>query len=383
MHGFPSARCQESETVVSRIHIGLIGFGAWTRSAYVPALRLDGRAQVTAVAAPSAATRDRAIAELGPEIAVFPSAPELLAATDMDAVTVAVPDLAHEPVLTDALASGLPILFEPPVASDRPGVERMLATLRTAPQLVHPDLELSYLPVAARLRETLDAGAIGQPRTAQIRLQAGWGHPPRHELSVVHMLAGWYLDLLDRVIGRTARRVLMLNGHDAPGLMQQRAIAHLDYGDMLGTFQINIGSVGPLRIDLEVNGDRRRHRLRPAGRILARAHAGVSSLASGPGTGLGTSRRVARRPRVPARVPRCRRTGHNQHRHARRNHPAARGRPGRRSVMRERYLGRRPLGLKPPAGALQSRPRLCSPPLRALSHATRASARAFLSKRAC
>ncbi len=254
MQGFPSARCQESETVVSRIHIGLIGFGAWTRSAYVPALRLDGRAQVTAVAAPSAATRDRAIAELGPEIAVFPSAPELLAATDMDAVTVAVPDLAHEPVLTDALASGLPILFEPPVASDRPGVERMLATLRAAPQLVHPDLELSYLPVAARLRETLDAGAIGQPRTAHIRLQAGWGHPPRHELSVVHMLAGWYLDLLDRVIGRTARRVLMLNGHDAPGLMQQRAIAHLDYGDMLGTFQINIGSVGPLRIDLEVNG---------------------------------------------------------------------------------------------------------------------------------
>ena len=239
---------------MSEIRIGLIGFGAWTRSAYVPALRLDGRATVTAVAAPSAVTRDRALAELGPKVAVFPSAPELLAAADLDAVTVAVPDLAHEAVLAEALASGLPLLFEPPVASDRPGVERMLGALRTAPQLVHPDLELSYLPVVACLRDTLDAGAIGQPQTAHIRLQAGWGHPPRHELSVVHMLAGWYLDLLDRVLGRMARRVLVLNGRDEPGLMQQRAIAHLDYGDVLGTFQVNIGAVGPLRIDLEVNG---------------------------------------------------------------------------------------------------------------------------------
>ncbi len=239
---------------MSDIRIGLIGFGAWTRSAYVPALRLDGRATVTAVAAPSAETRDRALAEFGPGLAVFPSAPELLAAGNLDAVTVAVPDLAHEAVLAEALASGLPLLFEPPVASDRSGVERMLGVLRTAPQLVHPDLELSYLPVVACLRETLDAGVIGQPRTANVRLQAGWGHPPRHALSVVHMLAGWYLDLLDRVLGCTARRVLMLNGQDAPGLMQQRAIAHLDYGDVLGTFHVNIGAVGPLRIDLEVNG---------------------------------------------------------------------------------------------------------------------------------
>ncbi len=239
---------------MSKIRVGLIGFGDWTRSAYVPALRLDGRATIAAVAAPSAATRDRALAELGPEITVFSSASELLAAADLDAVTVAVPDLAHETVLTDALASGLPLLFEPPVASDRPGVERMLDALRAAPQLIHPDLELSYLPILADVREALDAGAIGQPRTALVRLQAGWGHPPRHDLSVVHMLAGWYLDMLDRAIGGTARRVLVLNGQDAPGLMQSRAIAHLDYGDVTGTFQVNIGAVGPLRIDLEVNG---------------------------------------------------------------------------------------------------------------------------------
>ena len=220
-----------------------------------PRCTLDGRATVTAVAAPSAATRDRALAELGSGLAVFPSASELLAAGGVDALAVAVPDLAHEVVLAEALASGLPLLFEPPVASDRSGVERMLGVLRTAPQLVHPDLELSYLPVVACLRETLDAGAIGQPRTAHVRLQAGWGHPPRHALSVVHMLAGWYLDMLDRVLGCTARRVLMLNGRDAPGLMQSRAIAPPGlWRRARHWFHVNIAAVGPLRIDLEVNG---------------------------------------------------------------------------------------------------------------------------------
>ena len=346
------------------LRLGLVGYGQWVRSAYVPALRLDGRATVTAVAAPSAATRDRALAELGSGLAVFPSASELLAAGGVDALAVAVPDLAHEAVLAEALASGLPLLFEPPVASDRSGVERMLGVLRTAPQLVHPDLELSYLPVVACLRETLDAGAIGQPRTAHVRLQAGWGHPPRHALSVVHMLAGWYLDMLDRVLDRTVRRVLMLNSQDAPGLMQSRAIAHLDYGDVMGTFHVNIAAVGPLRIDLEVNGT--------DGDIVCDPLAGAWRLRTrefphwrlGAPAGPGTASRLARRPRMPARVPGCRGTRRAKHRHARREHPAARGRPGRRSIVRNGHVGRRPAGLTPPAAALQSRSWICSPLLR-------------------
>ena len=49
------------------LRIGLIGYGSWTRMAYIPALQRDGRAQIVSAAAPSAATQQRIASELGAE----------------------------------------------------------------------------------------------------------------------------------------------------------------------------------------------------------------------------------------------------------------------------------------------------------------------------
>ena len=49
------------------LNVGLIGYGNWTRMAYIPALQRDGRAHIVSAAAPSAATQQRIGAELGPE----------------------------------------------------------------------------------------------------------------------------------------------------------------------------------------------------------------------------------------------------------------------------------------------------------------------------
>ena len=53
------------------LNVGLIGYGTWTRMAYIPALRRDGRAHIVSAAAPSAATQQRIGAELGSEVARF------------------------------------------------------------------------------------------------------------------------------------------------------------------------------------------------------------------------------------------------------------------------------------------------------------------------
>ena len=58
--------------------VGLIGYGGWTRMAYVPALRRDGRARIVSAAAPSEATQQRIGAELGDEVAVFAGGRSLL-----------------------------------------------------------------------------------------------------------------------------------------------------------------------------------------------------------------------------------------------------------------------------------------------------------------
>lgn len=236
------------------IRIGLIGYGSWARSAYVPSFRLDGRTNIFAVAAPSEVTRALATTELGPNVRTFGSASELLAAGSIDAVTIAVPDPAHEETMAAVMEAGLPLLFEPPVAADRDGVERMLTTVRAYQLPIHPNLELSYLPVIARVHDHVSAGAIGQPQHAHIRLQAGWRHPPGLALSVIHMLACWYLDVLDLVACGQVQRVLVPHVGRSTDLLRPRAIAHLDYGNLLGTFDVNIAAVGSLSIDIEVNG---------------------------------------------------------------------------------------------------------------------------------
>ena len=64
--------------------VGLIGYGGWTRMAYVPALRRDGRARIISAAAPSEATQQRIRAELGDEVAVFASAADLESLSGQD-----------------------------------------------------------------------------------------------------------------------------------------------------------------------------------------------------------------------------------------------------------------------------------------------------------
>ncbi len=106
------------------LRIGLIGYGGWTRMAYVPALGRDGRAKIVSAAAPSAATQERIRSELGSDVAVFANAEDLLSGPPVDAVFIAVSDAAHEEARGAALEAGAPMFYEPPLASRRDQVIR-------------------------------------------------------------------------------------------------------------------------------------------------------------------------------------------------------------------------------------------------------------------
>ena len=239
---------------MAELRVGLIGYGGWARTAYVPALRLDGRAAIVAAAAPSAETRERVQADLGPELAVYESHVALLGGADIDAALIAVPNPMHEATVRAALDAGVPFLYEPPVAGRAERVRPMLRDLLAAPQITHADLELGYLPVLARLRELVAAGDVGEPQTVGIRLHAAWGSSTDAELGGVFHLAPWYLDALDHAVGSHPSRVLVLDGRGRPGRMQAYAIAILDYAGVWGPFQMNLAAAGDLQTELEVNG---------------------------------------------------------------------------------------------------------------------------------
>ncbi len=236
------------------LRIGLAGYGNWARMAYVPALRADGRGRVAAASAPSQATRRRIREELGSQVRIYPHFEAMLGAGNLDGVLMALPEAVHEPALLAAIGSGIPFFYEPPVSHRRDRILPVLEKLLKAPQVHQADLELRFLPVVAAAAERLAQGAIGEPQTARIRMNGTWSARPGADLSLPHLLAPWYVDALDAILGSHPRRVLVQDGRGTEGRMQAYALTQLDYGGVWGTFQSNISSVHGPETWIEVQG---------------------------------------------------------------------------------------------------------------------------------
>ena len=237
------------------LRIGLIGYGSWTRMAYVPALRRDGRAKIVSAAAPSAATQQRIRAELGGDVAVFDSAAALLNGPQVDAVFAAVSDAAHEEAIGAALDAGAPLFYEPPLASRRDRIRPMVDRLLAAPQVCHADLEIGFIPAFVEAVNRVRDGVLGPLRSACVRLQSNWGADAGADLSTLNHIAPWYVDTLDRIVGATPSRVLLLERGELPGRAQRRCQGIYDYDGVWGTVHVNLGSVVELETTVEVNGD--------------------------------------------------------------------------------------------------------------------------------
>ena len=237
------------------LRIGLIGYGSWTRMAYLPALRRDGRAEIVSAAAPSAATQQRIRDELGSDTAVFSNAEDLLNGPAVDAVFIAVSDAAHEEALSAALEAGVPMFYEPPLASKRDRIRPMVSKLLGAPQVTHADLEIGFIPVFVEAARRVRSGLLGQVHTVSVRLQSNWGADPEADLSTLNHIAPWYVDTLNRILDATPSRVLILERDDLPGRAQRQCQGLYDYGGVWGTVQVNLGCVVDLETTVEVNGE--------------------------------------------------------------------------------------------------------------------------------
>ncbi|MCY4118234.1 MAG: Gfo/Idh/MocA family oxidoreductase [Caldilineaceae bacterium] len=237
------------------VRVGLIGFGGWTRSAYVPALRRDGRAQIISAAAPSEATQQRIRSELGTGVGVYSSAAELLTGPPIDAVFVAVTDTAHEEAIGAALDAGVHVFYEPPLANERQRIRPMVKRLLDAPQVTHADLEIGFIPAFVEAVRRVRSGILGQLRTVGVRLQCSWDANPEADLSTLNHIAPWYVDTLNRVMGGVPSRALILEGSGLPGRAQRQCQGIYDYDGVWGTVQVNLSSVVELETTVEANGD--------------------------------------------------------------------------------------------------------------------------------
>jgi myo-inositol 2-dehydrogenase / D-chiro-inositol 1-dehydrogenase len=159
------------------VRFGLVGYGAWG-ACHARAIRKH--AVLVAVCAASDATRQRARAELGPDVAIERSYEVLVRRDDIDVVDVVVPNDLHHAVAIAALTAGKHVILEKPMATTVADAEAIAAAARAQQRLLAIGHEARLSPQWGKIKQLIDAGAIGHPLSAAIHL---WRFPYRRGAS--------------------------------------------------------------------------------------------------------------------------------------------------------------------------------------------------------
>lgn len=247
---------------MTKVAVGIIGFGEWVKSAYLPALEgTEGAAVVAAVAARSEAGRAAARERLGERVALYADYRDLLADPAVEAVMVAVPNRIHSEVLTAAAQAGKALFFEPPLGLADGEAQAALAALEACAGPVQADFELRYTPVLRRVVQMVHDGSLGDPLMAKVRLWCNWGHGGgewREEVQgqgFFPWLGYWYLDVLDAVFGAAPLSACVVGGREMNGDLTDHGWATLTYpGGRLGQFEFSLIAAETQHVGVQVAG---------------------------------------------------------------------------------------------------------------------------------
>lgn len=144
------------------IRIGVVGAGTYGENhlAVFRELEQQGRVQLAALADRSEERRAEHGKTYG--IPVYETHEEMLAAGNLDAVTVATPDHAHQEAAMAALERGLPCLVEKPLDITVAGCEALVAKAKEKSVLLEVDFHKRFDPYHIEMREAYLEGKFGE-----------------------------------------------------------------------------------------------------------------------------------------------------------------------------------------------------------------------------
>ena len=175
------------------VRVALVGCGAWGRN-LLRVLVEDRRAHVVAVADPDPA-RLAVAAQLAPAAAMVPSLDEAVAC-GVDAALIATPPHGHAGLVLRALAAGVDVFVEKPLATRVADAERCAARAAALGRVAMVGHLLLYHPAVERLLELARDGALGRLlglESSRVSVagnrsaSALWTLGP-HDFSVLHAL---------------------------------------------------------------------------------------------------------------------------------------------------------------------------------------------------
>jgi predicted dehydrogenase len=145
-----------------KLRVGVLGAGAWARSAHIPGWQRDPRCEVVAVC-DVVSERAETIGQTLDIPEVTDDWQQLVARSDIDVIDVVTPSHTHYELALAALEAGKHVLCEKPVAYD-------FRQTRAAAELAHQKglktklgFTFRYSPGVQFARSLLDEGFVGTP----------------------------------------------------------------------------------------------------------------------------------------------------------------------------------------------------------------------------
>ena len=193
--------------------------------------------ELAAVADPDPAAVGRATQ--GRSMRGYADAGEMFAAEELDLVSVVAPTSLHLPIVLAALAAGIHVLVEKPIAASREEAEGMMAAAAEARRILTVGHIERFNPAIRELRRRLAAGELG--RVFEINATRLGPFPARiRDVGVVVDLAPHDLDVMRYLLGSDPVRLYAET--------EQRI--HTDHEDLfVGIMKFANGAVGVLDIN--------------------------------------------------------------------------------------------------------------------------------------
>jgi predicted dehydrogenase len=153
------ARTQAPQRMRHRPRLGFLGVG-WIGRNRMEALAMDGAAEIVAIADADAQMRDAARV-LEPRAALLESIDELLE-LPLDGVVIATPSALHARQAQAALARGMAVFCQKPLARTAAETRGVIDAARQADRLLGVDLSYRRTQGMQRVRECVVAGELGE-----------------------------------------------------------------------------------------------------------------------------------------------------------------------------------------------------------------------------
>lgn len=158
----------------SPVRFGVVGYGAWG-SHHARAIAESPRSELAAIVVRSPASQEAA-RRAHPGVGIFCDYREIIARDDVEAISVVLPSHLHHEVGCAVLQAGKHLLIEKPMGLTLRECDDLIACANANSRLISVGHELRLSSLWGRVKQLIDAGAIGRPRYALIEL---WRKPYR------------------------------------------------------------------------------------------------------------------------------------------------------------------------------------------------------------